>query len=266
MEMADLLKKNAADGGGILFLDLLKKIDMGPANPPAEVEDPPEDRPSKTVERRPVGDGEYLVQQGECISSIAYSKGHFWETIWNDPANATLKRVRKDQHVILPDDRVHIPPIRIKWEDGQTEHRHRFRRRGIPERFHIQLLDFDEQPLPNLEYRLVINNKSRNGFTNGKGEIIVSIPPDAKEGTLIIDSIQTTIQLSFGALDPVIELSGIQARLNNLGYKPGAEDGKWSQSTDSAIRHFQDRQGLKVTGEIDDNTLSKLKEVYKDEE
>jgi len=49
-----------------------------------------------------------------------------------------------------------------------------------------------------------------------------------------------------------------QAKLNVSGYKAGNATGKMNPSTHSAIRAFQAKEGLTVTGRLDENTLSHL--------
>jgi hypothetical protein len=86
-----------------------------------------------------VGEGEYVVGEHDCLSSIAKQTGRLWETIWNDPANTVLREARKDPNVLLTGDRVTIPPLRQRSEPGQTELRHRFVRVGQPTVFQLRL-------------------------------------------------------------------------------------------------------------------------------
>ncbi len=46
----------------------------------------------------------YTVKQGDTISGIAYRFNILSETIWDDPANAELKREREDSSILFPGD------------------------------------------------------------------------------------------------------------------------------------------------------------------
>jgi len=247
------------------FLDLLSAVNMGMPGPTEEYRSDLTDLvPQTPSPPRPVGNGEYVVKQGDCVASIALETGHFWQTIWDDGANAEVKAARKDPYVLLPGDRLHIPPLRQKWAAGATELTHCFRRKGVPERLHLRLFDHDHKPIANKQYTLVVDDTEKTGVTTASGRVIASIPPDAREGRIIIADLGVDIELSLGALDPVTELTGVQARLNNLGYEAGSEDGEWSEALDAALRAFQEDQRLPVTGRLDDETRHRLSEQCAD--
>jgi N-acetylmuramoyl-L-alanine amidase len=212
---------------------------------------------------RTVGQGNYVVQQGDCMSSIAYENGFSWETLWNHADNAQLKQKRKNPNVLLEGDLLTIPPLTLKQVAGATEKRHRFKRKGVPEKLRIKLLDEFDQPRANLDYIIVIDGDSRRGKTNGGGELIERIPPGAREGKLILGEDQAEkINLNLGSLDPVSAMSGVKARLANLGFYRGAIDGTLDKAALQALRDFQTKQGLQVTGAADDATRQKLLEVH----
>lgn len=50
----------------------------------------------------------------------------------------------------------------------------------------------------------------------------------------------------------------VQQALNQKGYDPGNVDGRWGEETSSAVRNFQQAQGLEPTGELNMRTLSAL--------
>ena len=64
--------------------------------------------------------------------------------------------------------------------------------------------------------------------------------------------------LALGALDPMETVTGVQARLNNLGFCCGKVDNVVGPRTRAALRAFQSSENLEVTGEVDDATRSKL--------
>lgn len=214
----------------------------------------------------PVGQGDHVVQQGECIDSIANEQGFFWETLWNHPANKELRTVRSDPNALLPGDRVTVPELRRKSQSASTDARHRFRRRGIPARLKFQLLSPDGEPRAGLKYMLDIDGALHSGTTDGEGRLQVAIPPSAKVGKLMVFPAEgdepEEYALALGELDPVSETSGVQARLNNLGIFCGEVDGVLGPRTRDALERFQRANGLAPTGEPDAATREKLRELH----
>jgi hypothetical protein len=212
-----------------------------------------------------VGHGDYVVHPGECMSSIAKATGHFWEKLWNEPQNADLKEVRHDPHVLLPGDRVTVPPLRRKDEPGQTEMRHRFCRKGEPGVLRLVVKDVDE-PRANQPYVLKIGERELRGYTDPNGKLQQPIPSDAKKATLIVGEgdDQQKFELNLGGLDPVDTVSGVQARLDNLGYDVGSADGVMSKKTTAAIEKFCGDHKLEPPpkGQIGPAVRQKLREVH----
>lgn len=198
------------------------------------------------------------------MSSIAMDHGFYWETLWNDPANAELKEKRKDPNILYAGDVVEIPEKRLREESGATAAKHRFRRKGRPEILRIRLLDRFDEPRAKIPYRLIIEGDTRQGVTNGDGELKEPIPPNARSGRLIVgeDPDVTEIPLKLGHLDPITELSGIQMRLMNLGYQCVSSDGELNEETREALRQFQRNYRLEPTGEPDESTKQTLVERH----
>lgn len=220
-----------------------------------------DEAPSQPQSDGPVGGGDYVVQQGDCISSIATAHGFFWETLWNHAENAELKRRRTDPNVLLEGDRVHIPELTIKEESGATEKRHRFRKKGEPAKLRLRLLDAQDRPRANLPYRLLIEGSWQEGTTDGDGKLEHSIPPHTREAVLDIRG-EGSIPLTLGGLDPVSAISGVQQRLRNLGYDCGAGEGEWNEESRGAMKRFQESQGLTATGDPDQASRDKLVQVH----
>ena len=194
---------------------------------------------------------DYVVKEGDCILSIARDQGLFWQTIWNDPQNASLKSRRKDPNVLFPGDVVHIRDKQSKEEPRPTEQRHKFVRKGVPAKLRLQLLDRDQQPRAGLNYTIVIDGDSRAGATDDQGRIEEPIKPNAQQAVLTIqgdDPVPETYTINLGGVDPLTEDSGVTQRLKNLGF--------------GDIKSFQRKFGLPVTGQADESTRNKLKSLH----
>jgi len=197
----------------------------------------------------------YVIRQGDCISSIAEQAGLLPETIWD--ANPDLKSKRQNPNALLPGDELIIPEKRIQECPAATDQCHQFVRKGAPTKFRA-VLERYQQPLANRQYILTAEGRIYNGTTSDTGLLEINLPPRARTGTLKIPEEQLECELQFGWLDPLDEITGAQARLQNLGYYHGDLNGEMSDDLQEALEIFQSDFGLPVTGELDDATKQKF--------
>jgi hypothetical protein len=205
----------------------------------------------------------YTVKQGDCISSIAFENGFFPDTIWNHANNKELKEKRKDPNVLMPGDVVFVPDKRIKEVSEPTNQVYKFRAKNVPAKLSLRLL-FDGEPRRNETYTIDFEGKIINGTTDSDGNITMSIPPNAKTGKLTVgtDEHKMEYDLQLGRLDPVDKISGVQSRLNNLGFNCGRVDGVLNTETKEALQAFQVSVGIQPSGELDAATKAKLYESH----
>jgi hypothetical protein len=63
-------------------------------------------------------------------------------------------------------------------------------------------------------------------------------------------------------MDPIDEPTGVRKRLLNLGYLCQPEGAADADDLQAALRKFQEKNSLDVTGKIDDSTKAKLKDLH----
>lgn len=201
------------------------------------------------------------VSDGDCFVNISKQEGFYWETIWNHPENAKLRSKRKHLNIIKADDEIYIPDLTIKEVSRETDKRHRFQVKGYPVRFTLTLMNLGE-PRANENYTLIVDGDSRNGRTDDSGTLRERIPPQARTGLLLLGEKQEEFTINFGYVDPIDEISGVQRRLQNLGFYEGEIDDQLNEETISAIADFQRSVELSGEGELNDETRQKLVEVH----
>ncbi|MEY2429492.1 MAG: hypothetical protein QOJ40_2377 [Verrucomicrobiota bacterium] len=201
----------------------------------------------------------HIVSQGDCIGCLAYQYGHLPKTIWDDSANQELKDLRKDPNVLFEDDVVQIPDLRLKEEACAAEQKHRFKRKAVPQKLHLELR-LQDRKLANEEFELVIGSKTTRGSTDGNGRLEAKLMPHEQNGWLRIRG--RKILFTLGTLNPAATTTGQQQRLNQLGYPCGQVDGVPGPRTAAGFRAFQKAKGLTENGQADQPTIAKLKEDY----
>ena len=203
------------------------------------------------------------VEEGDCISSIAFENGFFPDTIWNHPNNKTLQEKRKDMNVLMPGDAVYVPDKRIKNVAQPVDGTYRFKYKGVPARLNL-IIKYYGEPCKSEPYQIDIDGRQTKGTTGADGSISIPIPPDAKKGKLVVGEGDRQVEyvIDLGRLDPIDQIRGFKQRLASLGYDPGELDGDVSEVFKDSIRLFEAENGMRCTGEINDTNKAKLMEVY----
>ena len=210
-----------------------------------------------------MSDGIYhTVGQGESLASIAEHYRFSWRALWNHPSNADLKRLRRNPNILLPGDSVFVPAKTAEEVSCATDRRHRFLRRGVPSRIQMRLLAHDV-PRRNIRCVLDVDGSLSEVTTDNNGCLSIVVPPTARSARLRVGDGDGAQQfaIAVGNLNPITEISGVQGRLRNLGIRCPSS-GQWDEGTQQAVRAFQAKHDLCQTGEMDEDTRNRLREVH----
>ena len=211
----------------------------------------------------------HVVKQGEWLQKIARLYGFAsWQTLYDDPANESLRNKRPNPDLLYPGDEVIIPDkVRVASLDPDSTYRVTLTPR-IPEVLRIQPKLSTGETLAGREYELALGADVHKATIPPSGVIEVPLSGDPSQAKLTItlaSGSKQTWELALGNLDPIETLSGLQTRLNNLRYyfgKISTTDGQPDQETQAAICDFQKDHGLSVDGNPNPDTRNKLQEVY----
>ncbi|PRP99331.1 peptidoglycan-binding domain-containing protein [Enhygromyxa salina] len=202
------------------------------------------------------------LKQGDCLSTIALSRGFDPETVWDHGDNAALRERRTDPNTLLPGDRLFVPELEQKQEPAPTDTLTTFRLSVGPIRLRVRLTRRGE-PRPAEPYVLELDDGvTLEGETDDDGWVDQPISITAKTGTLSLRDGEEQHELKLGHLDPHDEPTGVQSRLRGLGFYFGAIDGEIGPKTKAALRRFQAAKALDPSGAADDATTTALRDSY----
>jgi N-acetylmuramoyl-L-alanine amidase len=199
----------------------------------------------------------HVVQQGECLGSLAERYGVSWRRIWSLAENQPLRARERTPNLLFPGDILYVPERDPREEPRPTDQRHRFVLPGRPIRLRLRILAAGK-PVKNEKYRLEVDGTVKQGKTDGDGKLDEPIPGQAAAGVLFLGKDDLRLDLEIGCLDPVREVTGAQARLHNIGYYCGAIDGRIGPISKSALLAFQETNRLSQSGEPDAATRERL--------
>jgi murein L,D-transpeptidase YcbB/YkuD len=201
----------------------------------------------------------HTVEQGETLLALASANGlDSWEDIVNASENASIKDTLTDPGIVKPGISLFIPNKTMKQQPSAVDAKHPFQVKRPKAWLRLAMKDADGTALANCKYELTVAGTTTSGTIAAGGVIEQAVPIDTTAGKLKVSITDTTFEeweLKIGWMDPISEESGVQARLANLGFDFGDD-------LAGAVKAFQARVGLEVTGTIDDTLRDKLKTYY----
>lgn len=207
------------------------------------------------------------VRQGETVIGLAEEHAlKDWKAILDRPENAELKKKRPDPGILKPGDRVFIPNRELREHPSAVDAHHKFVKKAPQAWIRVVVKDADGQPYAGKQYELTVAGKTVSGALGGDGLLEQPVPATATSGELKLWTAEgaepEVWRLALGSMDPLDEVSGVQARLENLGFDCGGVTGSLNDKTRVAVRSFQWLTGLEMSGEIDDALREKLASYY----
>jgi N-acetylmuramoyl-L-alanine amidase len=200
------------------------------------------------------------------MSSIARKYGFGdWHTIYDHPQNQDFRKKRPNPNLLYPGDALFVPERGEKSLSLATGSAHALQATTVKRELRLRLRDGEEKPFANRPYVIEGSDFFAAGHTDGDGLLVEAVPAFLKTARLSLEGREWTLRLA--ALNPIDDVgdagvSGVQARLANLGYYSGRVDGALGPGTREAIAAFEVHYGLEVTGKPEGQVLRKLKEVH----
>lgn len=211
----------------------------------------------------------YEVAQSDRLATVARSKGFLrWQTIWDFPGNADLRELRGTPHILQPGDQLAIPSKVERTAEvpgGTAEYVVQCSAEVLRVRF-AGIRSSDANPVT---FKATPDGGAAiEGPLPKSGNMEVDLPPDTETVHVELfrkqdgDEAFAAYDFTVGGLDPLSEISGIKARLQNLGFYDGPIDGNLDDSTRTAIAHFRWAKLRDHKDSVDDDLLSALRAVH----
>ena len=214
----------------------------------------------------------HTVQAGDCLLSICHQYGfNDWKVLYDHPANAQLRKMRPDPHMLVPGDRVVIPERKAKVLEVASGKTHVFKVKTMKTRLRLRVHEHVEGMPSSGTYQLDVEGMRRRheGVIGDDGLLDVEIPAAAQHGTLTVlqdGKVINVFHLELGGMAPPDTVAGVQARLKHLGLDCGPSDGILGPRTRQALQVFRTRYDLSTpedaeTTHVDAATCDKLSEL-----
>jgi hypothetical protein len=197
----------------------------------------------------------YVVRQGDYLTRIAARRGFDAQEVWQHPRNEELRRRRPNPEVLAAGDVLYVPDAEAPRNALTIGGTNSFTTRLPTVKLELSLTGSDGQPLANKRYWV---DGEEAGTTGGDGKVEIEVRPTQPSVALRVEGCEDIYRLRVAHLDPVDTPAGVRQRLVNLRYLPENALQITDEQQADALRRFQERMNLAVTGEPDDATRERL--------
>jgi len=203
---------------------------------------------------------ERIVGLGEHISQIADEAGYGGiDAILEAEENSDLFARRRNPHQLVPGDVLLLPTKEPRPVTVPVDQVARVVLRRERLRLRVKVLDYFGEPVVEETGRLTTDVDDVDVSTDADGLLDVAIARVTLAAKLQIAGMR--FQLEVGSLQPIDEVNGVRARLNNLGFWSGEQTGP-DVGTEGdfklGVELFQEEQGDKPDGILTDDLRNKL--------
>ena len=212
----------------------------------------------------------HTVQQGETLQLIAkkYRIGD-WKQLYYHADNAEFRKKRPNPNILNPGDVINIPDFAAQRAGVSTGAGHTFVVRRGKQILKLRLVDPAGKPLAKVKAKFNVAGQLRELLSNTDGAFELEIAqPELEEIPVEIFALPGKEEPSHrfvlrpGHLDPADTVTGVQSRLNSLGYDCGKVDGVYGQKTKAGIQAFQRNKDMAVDGQPSSAVCSAVAQEY----
>ena len=157
-------------------------------------------------------------------------------------------------------DKITIPDPEEIELSAASDKKHTFVKTRPKTTLKIKVQDEKGKPIANIPWKMTLGEQIFEGTSAGNGLVEQEIPTAKGEATLEIDTHKFPLRI--GHLNPIDEVEGVQKRLHNLGYDCGEINGVVGTKMAKTLKVFQRDNSLKESGNVDQASKDKLKELY----
>jgi N-acetylmuramoyl-L-alanine amidase len=164
----------------------------------------------------------YVIKQGDYLALLAHKFGFDDDAVWNDPKNTELRQLRPNPNILWPTDILYIPdqvnkkPETFELQVGTTN---TFTAPLPPTtKVSVKFAAADPAKFASQAYTIQEIPSSAGLTTDGDGVASFEAPVDLRTLTLVFAQSGQSFRFSLGTMDPIDTITGIFARLQNLGY------------------------------------------------